>query len=94
MKTPDIFLKKQNNLNVALLKIQAMEDNFKRIDQEITEQNNKGGRFYWTEEQIKKIEKWNNVHDLRYRIEERLWENYFKYQDWHFQTFQFSAYSF
>jgi len=36
---------------------------------------------------------WNDWHDLEYRIEARLRENYSNYLSWHFEKFQFVAIS-
>lgn len=37
-------------------------------------------------------EKWNNWHDLQYRLENRLTDNWSNYKAWHFDTYKFNSY--
>jgi len=36
---------------------------------------------------------WNNWHDLQYRLEDRLRDNWSAYHDWHWNKFGFNAYN-
>lgn len=47
---------------------------------------------HYAENSGQRFDDWNNWHDLEDRINERLWQNWSNYKDWHFETFQFNTY--
>lgn len=70
------FQDKEKSLQNALLRVKKKLENLK---------NN------WQNMPTNEVEKWNNWHDLEYRLQNRLKENYFNYQNWHFQKYDFVA---
>ena len=38
-------------------------------------------------------EDWNNWHDLQYRLENRLHDNYCEFTTWHWDTYGYNVYS-
>ena len=37
-------------------------------------------------------ENWNLVHDLEYRIDDRIWNNWSEFKDWHWDNYGFNVY--
>lgn len=70
------FQDKEKSLQNALLRVKKKLENLK---------NN------WQNMPTNEVEKWNNWHDLEYRLQNRLKENYLNYQNWHFQKYDFVA---
>jgi hypothetical protein len=72
----DKYQKKQTLLNSALSKVQRM--------------------LIATEESYQRTgivaQNWNDIHDLEYRIKDRMRENWSAYHDWHLDTFGWNAY--
>jgi hypothetical protein len=74
------FVKKQDRLNAALEKVkshlQYLADKYH-------------GKGYNKEngQEVKEVETWNDWHDLEERIKNRLWDNYYDHQQWHFEKF-------
>jgi phosphate-selective porin len=84
MNTSAEFIKKQDRLNIAISKVSAKLMRYASEAAKITE-----NRPY---EIALKFADWNNLHDLQYRLECRLKDNYVNYQEWHFNAFGWSAY--
>jgi hypothetical protein len=75
------FIQKQDRLNSALEKV-------KNHLQYLADKYHGNGLFsQYKGKEAEEIEKWNDWHDLEYRIKNRLWDNYHEHQQWHFQTF-------
>jgi hypothetical protein len=47
---------------------------------------------YYSQNSSNRYEDWNQWHDLQYRIENRLRENYSNYLSWHFNEYGFVAF--
>jgi hypothetical protein len=84
MNTPNQFLKTQNLLNIAIDKVKARLDYYSTERAKMPEM--------WTDEHERMFWDWNLLHDLQYRLECRLHDNYSKYQEWHFNTYGWAAY--
>lgn len=83
LKPFEHFKQKETRLKKALSKCDAKLNEFKSFADNVKQ---------WTEAEHKKVERWNDWHDLRERIENRLIENYYNYQHQNFITNGFAAY--
>ena len=74
---------KKTNIDVFKQKEQRIKKAIKKVK---TELNNfaTGNR--------KDVENWNNYHDLVDRLNDRLWQNWSEYKDWHWNNFGFNVY--
>jgi len=87
------FFEKQNRLNKAIEKVKAKLDFFKTQSDErsknwetMTEEQKEEHRA------INNSLYWNEHHDLETRLENRLKDNFFDYQSWHYQQKGWAAY--
>lgn len=89
-KDNQYYLDKQDQLNKALKRVtdklelykSVADRDFHNVYETLTEDRRNHYRDLFTN-----VWKWNNWHDLQYRLENRLKDNYSEYCDWHFQKF-------
>jgi len=87
------FLDKQTKIQNAISRVQKKLNFFSEQSEKMFKNFDK-----MTEEEKDKARaknnslKWNEHHDLEYRLEKRLEENWSNYHDWHFDKYQFNAY--
>lgn len=82
--TPEIFTKTETRLKVAIAKVEAKLAYYAA--------ENKKNNKPWGPAEEEKFKDWNLLHDLQYRLESRLWDNYSAFTDWHWDNFGWNAY--
>jgi len=80
------FKNKEDRLSKAIEKVDTKLKQFKGYADKI--QGN------WSDKDREYTKDWNNLHDLRDRLESRLFDNWSEFKTWHFDTFGFNTYSF
>jgi len=83
------FTVKKLKLERALAVVQVKLACFKST----SENMDKSGTFYTDGQREAILGKWNDWHDLKYRLEDRLRDNWSAFCDWHFDEFGFNAYN-
>ncbi len=73
----EIFTQKESRLNSALSKVQN------KLDYLAENQSNLPKA---------ELDLWNNWHDLKDRITNRLWDNWSDFKDWHWEQFGYNSY--
>lgn len=76
----DKELRLQRSLNIVKERLQAFQNEADKI------------QGSWSDSDRMKLKDWNKWHDLQYRIEDRIYQNYSDYKDWHWDTFGFNTY--
>jgi hypothetical protein len=84
MKPFEYYKRKETALNKALSKCESRLKQFQIFANSVKE---------WTAKEHKAVERWNDWHDLKYRIEQRLIENYYNFQHQNFVQNGFAVYS-
>jgi hypothetical protein len=90
-KSQQTFLNKQTKIQRAIERVQkklkyfADQSNmmFERATNESQKDEARALIHNW---------KWNDHHDLEYRLEKRLEDNWSAFNDWHWETYQWNAY--
>ena len=84
-KDYDYFKKKEKLIHKAIERVKNKLLWFKSESEKIP--------GYWTDENREYFKDWNLWHDLQYRLENRMWDNWSEYKDWHWDTYQFNTYN-
>lgn len=87
------FKRKETRLNAAIDRVKAKLAEYAAYGEKVhaacvAESRN------WTEADHAPVKDWNQLHDLQYRLEDRLWDNHSAYQDWHWTVAGFNVYNF
>lgn len=75
---------KETRLNKAIERVQNKLTQYSQEAEKI-----KGN---WSSEDQQRLKNWNDWHDLQYRLEDRLKDNWSSYKEWHWEKFQFNTY--
>ncbi len=75
---------KETRINKAILKVQG-----KLAQYEMEAEKIQGN---WSEADQQRFKDWNSLHDLEYRLEQRLWSNWSEFKEWHWNKYQFNTY--
>ena len=73
----EIYVLKESRLNTALSKVEA-KINWLSENQNILPSH--------------ELDKWNGWHDLKDRLNNRLWDNWTEFKAWHWEQFCFNSY--
>lgn len=82
----DYFKAKERAINTALDMVKARLEHYKNESEKILGN--------WSDADRERFKDWNNWHDLQYRLEQRLWDNYCNYQSYCFEKHGISVYNF
>ena len=78
------FIKKQEQLKRAIQRVQDKLESFKEEAQKIIGD--------WTDAHREKFKRWNDWHDLKERLKNRVWKNWSEYKSWHWGEYGFNSY--
>ena len=84
MKDLKYFKKKEKLIRKAIERVKTKLNWFKSESEKIP--------GYWTDEHREYFKDWDNWHDLQYRLEQRLWNNWSEFKDWNWDTYEMNVY--
>ncbi|MEI7425149.1 MAG: hypothetical protein WCK10_03460 [Candidatus Staskawiczbacteria bacterium] len=85
------FEKKELTLKKALERVKATLKKYSEFGEKVHLACVAENR-YWTAEELAKCPNWNDYHDLETRLENRLWDNWSAFKEWHWDNFGFNTY--
>lgn len=91
MKDLKYFKKKESRINKAIDKVKAKLEEYAEYGKKISLLCTSEDRC-WKEEEHIPVKDWNLLHDLQYRLEQRQWNNWSEFKDWHWDNYGFNTY--